>query len=310
MKMKTLNMVLLFLLLCFSMSNVISVYALTDIYFGSNVDGFTWMYGTDYNSARNSLTGFTSNTSITLEVGQNWNDPNYEFKRLLLFFDTSNLPDDAILISAKLYLWGYADFSGTDFNIIIQNGQPTYPHIPIMDIDYNLINYMGNGGSLHTVNFVISQYNEIVLNNDGLEWINKTGITKFCLRSDNDINGFPPIGNEYVVVYSSEANEEQKPKLEIVYSISTEPVVYEWFSELFFGTGAWLGLLIVISIIFIVTAKEKLSGIVFLPITVLMAINYFNNVPSNSDFMWSGVIMLLMTVYCLGIFGYGIKERG
>lgn len=88
-----------------------------------------------------------------------------------------------------------------------------------------------------------------------------------------------------------------------------EPFWKQFFYEFFFGSGSWLGLIIMLGLIFTVTMKAKLSGIVFLPITILLAHYYFDNVPSNSNFMWSGVLMLCTCVYCVLICGYGIKER-
>jgi hypothetical protein len=58
-------------------------------------------------------------------------------------------------------------------------------------------------------------YNAIILSN--LSWINKTGITKLCLRSDRDINGIAPTGNEYVNVYANEKGSGYQPKLVINY---------------------------------------------------------------------------------------------
>lgn len=83
----------------------------------------------------------------------------------------------------------------------------------------------------------------------------------------------------------------------------------EFFEELFFGSGSWLGLIIIIAIIVLVTAKEKFSGVIFLPITVLLSIHYFQNVSASNDFMWSGVLMLIVTIYCLVMVSWGVKER-
>ena len=101
------------------------------------------------------------------------------------------------------------------FDITIQNGQPTYPHNPMQTGDYAKSHYSGNGGTLNTASFT-SGYNAIRL--DNLNWINKTGITKLCLRSSRDISGTAPTGNEYVNVYSNEfGGIGCQPKLVINY---------------------------------------------------------------------------------------------
>jgi len=84
----------------------------------------------------------------------------------------------------------------------------------------------------------------------------------------------------------------------------------EFFEELLFGSGSWLGLIVIIAIIVLVTAKEKFSAVIFLPITILLSIHYFQNVSPSNDFMWSGVIMLIMTIYCLVMVSWGVKEYG
>ena len=48
-------------------------------------------------------------------------------------------------------------------------------------------------------------------------WLNKTGWTKLCLRSNKDINGTAPSGNEFVIVYASEQGSGYQPKLVINY---------------------------------------------------------------------------------------------
>jgi hypothetical protein len=118
-----------------------------------------------------------------------------------VFFNTTSLPSNAYLDSATLSLYKKDDYSTTDFDITIQNGQPTYPHDPMQSSDYNKNDYTGNGGSLNTAQFK-NGYNDIRITS--LNWITKGGTTKLCLRSNRDINGNPPAGNEYVNVYSHE----------------------------------------------------------------------------------------------------------
>jgi hypothetical protein len=121
-----------------------------------------------------------------------------------VLLNTSVLPSNAYLDNATLSLYKQDDCSTTDFDITIQNGQPTYPHDSLQSSDYNKNDYSGNGGTLNTSGFTTG-YNAITLNN--LSWINMTGTTKLCLRSSRDINGKEPTGNEYVNIYSSNYQE-------------------------------------------------------------------------------------------------------
>jgi hypothetical protein len=182
-------------------------------------DGCIYRYSSvSYNTAWVSDTGIISASADYITLGQNKGlslpNPTYYIYRGFLFFNTSALPSNAYITDAILSLYKKADNSFTDFTIIVQDGQPTYPHDPLQTGDYNKNHYSGVGGVLNTTNFVNGR-NNIVLTN--YSWIMKQGMTKFCLRSDRDINGTIPSGNEYVDVYSNEKGVFYAPKLQIIY---------------------------------------------------------------------------------------------
>ncbi|HVQ00581.1 MAG TPA: LamG-like jellyroll fold domain-containing protein, partial [Candidatus Thermoplasmatota archaeon] len=156
-------------------------------------------HSTNYLNSWNALTsnGMIDATHIT--IGQSKQTLTYYIHRGFVFFNTSALPSNAIIDNATLSLYKSSDSSATDFLITLQNGQPTYPHDPPQTGDYSKTHYSGNGGTLSTAGFG-NGYNNISLNNDGISWINRTGWTKLCLRSNRDINGTTPTGNEYVTV--------------------------------------------------------------------------------------------------------------
>jgi len=185
-------------------------------------DGYIYNSGTNYNTVQTASSGTVSSSGTYITIGQNKVanfPPTYYIYRGFAFFNTSALPSNAYLDNATLSLYKKDDYSTMDFDITIQNGQPTYPHNPMQTGDYYRGYYSGNGGSLNTSRFT-SGYNAIPLNN--LSWINTTGITKLCLRSSRDISGNAPTGNEYINVYSGNAFEPgggitYKPKLVITY---------------------------------------------------------------------------------------------
>jgi hypothetical protein len=189
------------------------------VYSVSN-DGYIYNSGFVYSTVQSASSGTVDSSSIYITIGQKRGvGPTYYVYRGFVLFNTSALPSNAYLDDATLSLYKKDDYSATDFDITIQNGQPTYPHNPMQTGDYYRGYYSGNGGSLNTSRFT-SGYNAIPLNN--LSWINTTGVTKLCLRSSRDINGNAPTGNEYINVYSSNAFEPgggitYKPKLVITY---------------------------------------------------------------------------------------------
>jgi len=187
--------------------------------YSTSSDGYIYNSGTNYNTVRTSSSGTVDSSGSYITIGQKTDNsavpPPYYIYRGFVFFNTSELPSNAYLDSATLSLYKKDDYSSADFDITIQNGQPTYPHDRMQSSDYNKNNYSGNGGTFNTSYFT-SGYNDISLTN--LNWINMTGITKVCLRSSRDINGNTPTGNEYVTVYANEQGDGYQPKLSIIYS--------------------------------------------------------------------------------------------
>jgi|GEM_PF-894232 len=182
-------------------------------------DGYIYKSSsTSYNTAWSAGTGTISSSVDYITIGQNkgstFPNPTYYVYRGFLFFNTSSLPSNAYIDNATLSLYKKGDNSTTDFTITVQNGQPTYPHNPLQFGDYNKSHYSGNGGGLSTTNFVNGR-NNITLTNHN--WIQKSGMTKLCLRSNHDINGTTPTGKEYVDVYSREKGTSYAPRLIIHY---------------------------------------------------------------------------------------------
>jgi len=181
-------------------------------------DGFISSSSTSYNTAWGATSGTIDSSSTYLTIGQKkagFPISTYYINRGFVLFNTTALPSNAYLDSAILSLYKKDDYSTTDFAITIQNGQPTYPHNPLQTGDYDKGHYSGDGGSLNTAYFVNGRNNITVTE---LGWINETGWTKFCLRSNRDISGTTPTGNEYVNVYSTDAPlQSYVPKLIITY---------------------------------------------------------------------------------------------
>jgi len=143
----------------------------------------------------------------------------YEVARAVLYFDTSSIPKGATISAAVISLYGYGDYSDGDVDIVVQNGQPTYPHDPAVTGDYDKDNYSGDGGSMNTADWSLAGYNEITLNSTGRGWVQKGSgaMTKLCLRSSKDIAGTTPTVHEYVEFYASEKGGDYRPKLVITY---------------------------------------------------------------------------------------------
>ncbi|RLI85623.1 MAG: hypothetical protein DRP01_05835 [Archaeoglobales archaeon] len=183
----------------------------TVVFETTSYDTELYKTGTNYATVHDATSG-TESTYTYLEIGQTYSSPNYEIYRTFLYFSTDSLPDNATLDNAILSIYIASDGStSAEFNITIQSGAPTYPHIPIETTDYNYQYYSGDGGSFNTSEITTTgTYYNITLNSVGLGWINKSGYTKLCLRSSRDINNIAPTGYESVFIGSKEGGYPAK----------------------------------------------------------------------------------------------------
>lgn len=147
----------------------------------------------------------------------------YTTYRSAVYFDTSGLAPGTQITAATLEIYVTDDQSDTDFSIQIQNGMPAYPHDPLVAGDFNRQYYSGDGGTLDTTGG-LSGWETVTLTEQGRNWINSGGVTKFILRSDEDINGSAPSGDEYVQVGSQEGT--WAAKLNITYDPPGVPLSF------------------------------------------------------------------------------------
>lgn len=191
--------------------------------FASNTSD-AWVYADDatYNGAWAPVDADAVTSGATCTVGQLEAGGTYRVHRSFLYFDTSSLPDGATITGAVLRIFGSTDTSGTDFDLVVTNGQPAHPADPAVVGDYSKAFYTGNGGSINTNTYSTVAYNDITLNTTGIGWISKTATTKLTLRSSLDIAGTAPgIGtNEYVAFHNFDAaGTANDPQLIVTYEV-------------------------------------------------------------------------------------------
>ena len=183
-------------------------------------DGHVYGRDANYIRARTIASGY-SNSAITLYIGQHKDliTGDYCIYRSFLKFDTSSIPTSATITSAKLKLYGCIDYSSTDFHIRLTKWTGD---TPIDTGDYlQFDGTLYDDGSFSTSSFTTSGYNTITISNYNL--ITKAGYTKIGVLSDRDINGNPPTGNEYVMVYSYEKGSGYRPLLNVTYTVPNNP---------------------------------------------------------------------------------------
>lgn len=192
-------------------SNTVIIYSTTS-------DAMLTSSSANYSLVR---TAASANASYTTNftVGQYLGLGTYDIFRSYVIFNTSTIPTTANISSVILHLYGAATFAVDDFDIVVQTGNNTYPHNPVILSDYNYNLYADNFSSLNSANCTTSGYNEFPLSSTGIATVNVTGETRFCLRSLEDINGNAPTAAEFYQFFSAnQPGTSQDPYLEIVYT--------------------------------------------------------------------------------------------
>ena len=195
----------------------------TRVFYTTTSDGYI------ENSSRDAATGEVTDDTAESHVGQtlSW------VRRGFVFFDTSSLPDTAVITAATLTLNAGTPWGGLDnnFDIVVQNGQPTYPHDPLEAGDFYYGHYSDNGGAINTSGFGVFEMKarDITLNENGRSWIKKDNTTKFCLRSSRDIDDNEPTGVEYIIFSTRVGGVGQTywPKLTVTYIDNTYTIADE-----------------------------------------------------------------------------------
>jgi len=68
----------------------------------------------------------------------------------------------------------------------------------------------------------------------------------------------------------------------------------DFFFELLYGSGSWFGVLLLLAFIIGLLMRWKYSGVLLLPVTVFLAIDYLNN-----DLAWQSIIMFVSSVFII-----------
>lgn len=146
--------------------------------------------------------------------------------RGIILFDTSNLPDNIVIENAIISLWGtnkYLDMGEPNLSLVSSS--------PASNTELIISDFQSALGSIRFADdiiyadFVENGYNNFTLNVNGINAINKIGISKFGLRLNWDLDNILPTtwGNysQSGFVLSS-AESINKPKLTINFSYETK----------------------------------------------------------------------------------------
>lgn len=157
--------------------------------------------------------------------------------RLVTLFDTSSIPDDDEISSATLSLYPTSRDSTLDLTVNITSSNPD-SNTAVTTSDYAQAKWGSTKFSTGILisGFTLSDYNEFTLNASGISNISKTGVSKFGVQSEEDIDNSSPTwssGVEGSITFSTAdvSGTTQDPMLVIEHAAAS--------SCTYSGTGDW-----------------------------------------------------------------------
>ena len=156
-----------------------------------------------YNNAWTAANGIKYSTSYKLngKIGQDIDGGNYTIWRSYLYFDTSGIPDDAVIEDANFYLYieSFTINFSTYFAFSSSFPSYTYPHDPLVVGDYDKSLYPSYDASFLTADLVpLHSWMEVNVHDAALVHINKTGYTKYVGQSQGDFAGIAPLALDMI----------------------------------------------------------------------------------------------------------------
>lgn len=162
-----------------------------------------------------------------------------ELRRSIFLFDTSSLPDNAVISGAIFSQYGYA--KGDTLNVtpaIAMVGSNPASNTALAAADYNTVNTTRQADTDVTyAGWSITGYNAWTLNATGLGNISKTGITKFGTAFAKDVDNSAPTwssANSANVggYFAERTGTTSDPKLVVTYTVVSGPANLKTFNGL------------------------------------------------------------------------------
>lgn len=75
--------------------------------------------------------------------------------------------------------------------------------------------------------------------------------------------------------------------------------ITEIFTELFYGEGAWLMLILFVAMILVISIKVKYSVVIFIPISIFLGLNYLDNASASNNLLWCALIMWILPLFLI-----------
>lgn len=191
--------------------------------YSTSADGYVRSESATYSTARSGAGLIAPTNTQALIVGQQFSGGIYYCPELCLDFDTSSIPDDAVISAVDLSMYGFADFSDTEFDIEVRlhdwgASLTTADWVAGADLGGKTLLASRSSAGLSTAG-----YNAFTENGSNFrDNINKTGVTRILICSNRHRVGNTPTGEEWAAFYSADdADAGKYPKLVVTYTTST-----------------------------------------------------------------------------------------
>ncbi len=74
-------------------------------------------------------------------------------------------------------------------------------------------------------------------------------------------------------------------------------IVDQAFESLFYGSGAWFGMLLFIILCVGLVKKWKYSGALIVPIIIAMEVTYYDRLDASGNYIWHMIILLVLAIF-------------
>lgn len=196
------------------------------VYSNASGDGEVWASNANWTTLRNASSGTAEVNTTPTAV---YSEPGYFMGRAFLPFDTSTLPDNAIITAATLRLYVAVvndnDNDGNDFIRVVESTQSS--NTLIANGDFDLVGTTALATDIDIGTISINTFVDFTLNSTGLALISTTGFTKLALREGHDAVDDPVTTGITGISYHS-GNGENKPQLIITYSLPSPTTGSAW----------------------------------------------------------------------------------
>jgi hypothetical protein len=164
---------------------------------------------TGYGGARSSEGEEVAYGRNYLRVGQQLVSANsvdtYTIWRGMLYFDTSDIPEGADISAASITLYVKEDSSDVDYEMVIVDGQDLVLP-PVEEVYGDLLGASTSwSDALDTADILaVDQACVFALNSYGVGGILPGGVSRFAVRSSEDVGNSAPAGDEFVDFWASD----------------------------------------------------------------------------------------------------------